>query len=74
MAGDVVDQIRQQGAKCGAAHRPAVDKEHVRAGTDPAVGDLTGADVEQLVGSGAKKISGFGSGQSRHHVVLSFER
>ena len=50
MAGDVVDEVREQRPERGAADRPAVDEQHVGPVPDRPVGDLAGADVEEPVG------------------------
>ena len=69
VAGDVVDQVRQQRPERGAAHRPAVHEQHVGARPHPAVGDLARPDVEEAVGLGPEQVGGCGGGERRHRVL-----
>lgn len=70
MAGDVIDQMRQEPAERGPADGPAVDEQHVGAGSDAAVGDLAGADVEEPVGRGTEQFGGSGRGEHRHRISV----
>ena len=59
VAGDVIGEVRQQLAECGAVHWPAVNEEHVGAGADGTHSDLAlaGTHVEHLMWCRSKELA-----------------
>ncbi len=70
VAGDMVDQVREEGAERRPAHGPTVDEQHVGPAADPAMGDLARTDVEEAVGRSPEQIGGIGRRERGHGNLL----